>query len=274
MAQKDGNKAPVLEISIESLERIAKTIGEMDSTIQSAGGKESVARKAVAEAITEETRDVWEPTVNDFERYLKELDEPKVLVGLIEHMVATLESFKPVADEVVAQVVKEKHQGSATDIAAIKEKRAVQVKTFQALRLILEGAGMDVSSVEEPKALRGGGRPAGGGGGTVKVKGKYIFLKDGKPLADSQQGSFSSLSWYGTTGLQIVDGEIVAVDDKKKHLGAKELAAYLAKNGINYGQDDEWEIALPNGRTIGARRNPDADEKSESTEATSGEAAA
>jgi len=246
--------AKQVSISADMLKDHAAKITQIDSQIAAATGNDASVRKAVIEELATANSDQVNSVAGKIVEQLKKLD-PAVLVGLQARVEEAFSGeLKALTDDVINSKMKEK-VGEGVDVNALKETRKAELDAFKALKTILDSVGIDTSDVPEPK--RSGGRSSGGG--TVKSgknKEGYRFTLDGKDRPDSQN-SFSSLAFYATEGLKVdpSTGDVVVREkgDEGK-LGSKELKELLAKNGIKFGEQDEWSLTLPNGKVIGARR--------------------
>ena len=69
---------------------------------------------------------------------------------------------------------------------------------------------------------------------------------DGSPRPPSQN-SISSLTFYSTVNCEGGQGD-------PPRWTTAQLKEFLAAQGVNWGQDDEWSVELPNGKVISARR--------------------
>lgn len=254
MAKGDSKQ---VTISVDQLQERANRITEIDSKIAAASGNDSQIRKALIEEMlsqnAEPVTSLYDSVIGQF----KSLDGP-VLVGLVAKLEEAMKGeLKTLTDSVVDEKVKAQASTEGVDVNALKEQRKQEVELFRALYTMLDSLGLDVSEIKEPKRS-GGGRPAGSGGGkSGKNKEGYRFSIDGKDRPDSQN-SFSSLAYYATEGLKDpveAGGEITtAAEGEKSRLTSKALRTWLEQQGVKYGEQDTWEIKLPNGKVIGARR--------------------
>jgi hypothetical protein len=246
------------EISLESLEALGKQIAEVDQKIGAASGNEAAVRKSIAQAFVTENSEAVEKLVKQVLNTLEKADNVGLMIGVMDRLPDALEeAFSERTDELIDGKVKEATSGSAEDIAALKEGRKAQVEQFRALKIILEtNFKVDTSSVPEPK--RGGGRAAGSG---TKKSGRNTeglrYSLNGKERPASQN-SFSALAYHSTLGC------------------AEQLREFLTGKGITVGKpgegDDTWDVELPNGNKIGARRLADdefVDAKDDETEGDS-----
>lgn len=257
-------KAQQATISIDALKELHEQLSGLDAQIAAAGGNEAAARKAVLEQLVSENQDSVDKVLTQL-RGILDGAEPALLAGLTERINTTLtEVYKPKIDEYVKGQVEERTKGNKDNVTALKESRKALVERDKALRTILTTFDIDVSEVPEPK--RGGGRPAGSGGGSGKSgrnRENYRFSIDGKARPDSQN-SLSSVTFYATAGCPKALGKS---EDEKMKWGTQELKDFLAEQGVKYGEDDTWEVTLPNGKKVGAVREAAPAEGETQTEA-------
>lgn len=241
----DTKKKQEISVSLEQLEDIAKQITEIDTKISAASGSEAQMRKSIAQGLAAENSEQVDGIVGQVVTQFEKLEVP-VLAGLIDRLEDALkEKFKPTIDSFVDERVKAQGQGSAEDVAALRETRKARVEGFRALKTILDTFGIDTESVPEPK--RAAGRPSGSGGSkSGKNKEGYQYTMDGKDRPPSQN-SFSSLAFYSTNGC-------AGTEEKPERWGSSQLKTFLAENGVNFGTDESWEVTLPNKTVIGARK--------------------
>lgn len=239
-------KAKEISVSLDQLEEIAKAITEIDTQITAASGSEAQVRKGIAQGLASENAEQVDGIVGQVLSQFETLDVP-VLAGLLDRLEDSLkEKFNERINTYIDERVKASGTGSDVDVAALREARKAKVESFRALKTILDTFGVETESVPEPK--RAAGRPAGSGGGSKSGKNKegYQYSMDGKDRPPSQN-SFSSLAYYATEGC-------AGTEDKPERWGAQQLKDFLKANGVNFGQDETFEVKLPNGRVIGARR--------------------
>jgi hypothetical protein len=259
------------EISLESLEALGKQIAEVDQKIGAASGNEAAVRKSIAQAFVTENSEAVEKLVKQVLNTLEKADNVGLMIGVMDRLPDALEeAFSERTDELIDGKVKEATSGSAEDIAALKEGRKAQVEQFRALKIILEtNFKVDTSSVPEPK--RGGGRAAGSG---TEKSGRNTeglrYSLNGKERPASQN-SFSALAYHSTLGCAEKDGK-----GNDQRWGVEQLREFLTGKGITVGKpgegDDTWDVELPNGNKIGARRLADdefVDAKDDETEGDS-----
>ena len=180
-------------------------------------------------------------------REFEKLDAP-VLAGLLDRLEDSLkDKFKTTIDAFIDERVKSQASDSSVDVGALREARKAKVEGFRALKTILDTFGIDTETVPEPK--RAAGRPAGGGSSAKSGKNKegYQYTMDGKPRPPSQN-SFSSLAYYSTEGC-------AGTAEKPERWGVAQLKSFLEQQGVKFGQDDSWDVELPNGKKIGAQRD-------------------
>lgn len=252
-----------ISLSIGALEDLSKKIAEADTQIAAATGSEAQIKKAYVEQVVAENAEAVGKVLARVIEQLQKLDT-NILVGLTSRLEETLKTeFAPKIDEYVSSQVKDTAKVSDDELTKLKEARKALVEQDKAIRTILSSFGLDTSTVPEPK--RGGGRPAGSTSGSGAKSGKnkenYQFTMDGKDRPSSQN-TFSSLAYYATTGVPKALGQSEKEDDR---WGAKQLKEFLASQNVKFGEDDTWEVTLPNNRKIGARRLPVTEAPAEAT---------
>lgn len=257
-------KAQGVTVSLEQLEDIAKQITEIDTQISAASGSEAQVRKSIAQGLATENSEAVDTIVGQVLTQFEQLEVP-VLAGLLDRLEDALaEKFKERINGFIDERVKAQASDSSVDVGALREARKAKVEGFRALKTILDTFGVETESVPEPK--RAAGRPAGsGGGGSKSGKNKegYQYTMDGKDRPPSQN-SFSSLAYYSTEGC-------AGTEEKPERWGAAQLKDFLAGQGVKFGEDETWEVELPNKKKIGARKA--AELSADAEEAASEEAA-
>lgn len=221
-------------------------------------------RKSIAQGLATENSDQVDGIVGQVVTQFEKLDVP-VLAGLIDRLEDALkEKFKPTIDSFIDERVKSQGSSSADDVAALRETRKARIEGFRALKTILDTFGIDTASVPEPK--RAAGRPSGSGGAkSGKNKEGYQYIMDGKDRPPSQN-SFSSLAYYSTNGC-------AGTEEKPERWGSEQLKSFIAEQGVTFGTDESWEVKLPNGTVIGARKAPELVSGSDEAPASEEEAA-
>jgi hypothetical protein len=243
-------KKQEISVSIEQLEDIAKQITEIDTQISAASGSEAQVRKSIAQGLASENSEVVDKIVDQALTQFEKLEAP-VLAGLLDRLEDALkEKFKPTIDAFIDERVKaQSSDENAVNVTALREARKAKVEGFRALRTILATFLGDeaVEAVPEPK--RAAGRPSGSGGGAKSGKNKegYQYVMDGKDRPPSQN-SFSSLAYYSTLGC-------AGTEEKPERWSSDQLKSFLAEQGVNFGTDETFEVKLPNGKTVGARKD-------------------
>lgn len=229
-------------ISVEDLQALADEITKIDTQIAAATGSDAAIRKGIAENLATENAETVDKVVAQIVAGLESMSLP-VVIGLRSKLDDVLnEKFDAAIKEFLDGEVEKATSGSKDDLDKLKADRKEALDNFRALKTILDTFKFDTSSVPEPKSRRGGG---GGGGSAKSGKNKegYQFTMDGKNRPPSQN-SFSSLAFYSTLGCA---GE-------NDRWGVAQLKDYLVEKGVKYGEDDTWEVELPNKTKIGARR--------------------
>lgn len=249
-----------VQINAEALQNLATKINEMDTTLASASGNDSAARKSFIEQVTSKHSDEVDGLVASLIEQLKG-KEPELLVGLVNRLNESLKTdLEPVVNGWVDIEFPKTKVDSNVDVAALKEERKSQITLFKALREVLNTFKIKNDHIPDPKRS-GGGRPVGsttgsGEGKSGLNKENYRYWLDGKKRPKSQNG-ISSLCYYSTEGVPAkLDPENKA---PRKRWSTKELKDFLKNQGIDFGTQDEWEVELPNGKKIGATRFSDAD---------------
>lgn len=236
-------------LDLSALEDVAKEITALDTQISAASGSESAAKKALAQELATTHKDRVDEIVSKIIEQMNNLDL-EIVIGIVDSLDDQVtETFKPAIDELLDDRVAKTLAGSKEGLDKLKESRKAKLESFKALRVVLEGFGFEVDQVPEPKrATRGTG---GGSTGPKSAKNKegYQYLMDGKNRPPSQN-SFSSLAYYATEGVPAK----VNPDDNTPRWGTAQLRSALAEAGIKFGEDDTWELKLPNDKVISARR--------------------
>lgn len=248
-ASTSGN----VTLDVDTLSRFAKEIAGLDEQISAAGGSEAAIRKSVSTRILAENSTVVSQVTDTLVAEMHKLPSA-VIVGLLERLPeAMAEEFEAQISEVVDAQVEELTKSVKGNVEPLKELRRTKVEMFKATKAILEGFGMDVSSVPDPK--RAGGRTAGstssdGPTKTGKNNENYRYSMNGKDRPKSQN-TFSSLAYYSTVGC-------AGTEAAPERWSTKQLKDFLVENGIKWGKpgdgQDEWSINLPNNTVIAARR--------------------
>lgn len=264
--EKTMSKASAQEVKIDisQLEGIAGDIASLDAQISATSGSDAQVKKSISERLATENADKVEQVVTGLVKSLESLD-PGVKAGVVNRVETVLkDQFGEEIDTFLTAEVEKVTAGSKDDVAKLREARKERLEAFKALKVILDSFGIDTSAVPEPK--RSAGRRSGGGSSpkTGKNKEGYRYSLDGKDRPNSQN-TFSSLAYYSTMGC-------AGTEEKPDRWGVKQLKEHLAESGVNFGEDDTWEVELPNGHKIGARRF--TDEEAAEMEASNDEKAA
>lgn len=255
--QPEAPKKPAeqITISLDALTDLGKQITEIDTKIASASGSDAAAKKALVEQLATENAERITQGTDQIVSALADVPLD-VLVGLVTRLE---ERIKAEFGEKISTFLDEKYASTAgtskEEASKLREIRKNRVVKFKALREVLESFGQDTASVPDPKRS-GGGRPVGSGGssggGTKSGMNKegYRYVMDGKDRPPSQN-SFSSLAYYATTNCPTSDGS--------KRWTSNRLREFIKDQGVTFGEDDVWEVELPNGKKIGARRFTEED---------------
>jgi hypothetical protein len=272
MAGKDnakGGSGQQVMLSAEELEKIGTQIAGLDTKIASASGSDTAARKAWVEQLINENADTVNGIADSVVKQLGDLDMP-VLVGLLTRLEDRLKAdLAPKVDQYVASEFPKTQTTGKEEVEGLRTQRKELLNNFKALRAVLDAFNIDSSHIQDPKRS-GGGRPAGSGTGSGVGKSGankegYRYSIDGKPRPKSQN-SFSSVAFYATDGCpaKVLESEGLTPDEAKakassKKWGATELKAFIAEQGVNFGEQDEFEVTLPNGKKVSARRFTEQD---------------
>lgn len=236
-------------IDLASLQELGSKINEIDTSISAATGSEAAVRKSISAGFASENAEEIEKIVATLLPQFGKLEVP-VLAGLLDRLPeAMLEEYEPKVKELIDAQVETATAGAKGDLTKLREERKAKVDAFKALKSILEQFQIDTSSVPDPK--RGGGRPAGSGGGAAKTgrnKENYRYSMDGENRPPSQN-TMSSLAYYSTMGC-------AGTAEKPERWSTQQLKDFLVEQGVTWGLegDDTWQVELPNKRVIAARR--------------------
>jgi hypothetical protein len=256
-------------IDINALETKAASIKEIDAKLASANGNEKQAIKAVTESLVAENAESIDGLLNKVLDQLAKQDLT-LLIGIGEKF---SDAFNDKFGEKITEIVSAKVAETTTtlskdEVNALREQRKNELGQFRALKDILDSVGVDTSAVEEPKRAGGGGGKGGSSSKSGKNREGYQFTLDGKDRPVSQN-TFSSLAYYATTGCPKAAGEM---DDEKARWGTAQLKEFIASQNVKFGEDETWEVTLPNGRKVGARRVAELEAASSSDEAEAADA--
>lgn len=241
-----AKESSAVTLDIGNLEAAAKEIQEIDTKISAATGSEAAIKKATAERLATENADRVDSIVSQVVDQLRNVDVP-TLVGLVDKLNDAVEDeFSTQIDEFLKAEVDKQTAGSKEDVSKLREDRKAKVEAFRALKTILETFGTDTSSVPEPKRSAGRGGSGAGAAKTGLNKERYRFKMDGNDRPNSQN-TLSSMAYYATLGC-------AGTEEEPERWGTAQLRKFLEDNGVKYGEQDEWEVTLPNGTKIGARR--------------------
>lgn len=244
-------------VSLDALAALKGKIDHIDQQIGAASGSEKAVRESVVSQIETETAAHVGPVVSSFIENFRQLPvEVRVAFAsrlpdaIAETVGGEMDAY---VDERVAAITK----GVDANVEPLKAQRKDILSKFQALREVLDMLSIDTSSVPEPKRSAGGrssGSRSSGGSSTAKGlnKDRYRFYIDDKAQPPSQN-TRSALAYHATDGCAPNDAQ-----GKKVRWGVEQFFAHLVEKGINYGPpgegDDNWEVTLPNGKVVKARR--------------------
>lgn len=265
-----GGGGAAIPVSADTLAEFAKRITDLDAKIAAASGSDAQAKRAWIDSLIAQNQAEVDGYVNSLIEQLGNIDLP-ILVGLVTRLEERVKSdLEPRVTAYVDEEFPKSQTDTQEDVGQLRETRKELLVQFRALREVLKTFKIDTDHIPEPRR-GGGGRPAGsgGGGGASAKSGNnkegYRYLMDGKPRPPSQN-SFSSLAFYATNGCpaKVLEQQGLSPEEAKqkaesKKWGAPQLKTYLQQEGVNFGQDDTWEVTLPNGTKIGARRFTEQD---------------
>lgn len=239
---KDGPQAISLDVSV--LVNLKSEIDALQTQVAAVSGNDAAVRKQIANDLAEQNADQIDSYVGQLVENLNTLEVP-VLIGLRSKIEDALSAnfdakVKAFLDERVEQAT----AGSADNVQTIKDDIKAKIEEFRSVKTILDSFGVDTSGVEEPKPRRGRGSGSGAPK-SPKNKEGYRYSLDGKERPDSQN-LISALCFYSTVGCD--------PDNPEDRWSTKQLKSFLAEQGVNFGEDDTWEVTLPNGKVISARR--------------------
>lgn len=246
-----------IQISADELGGLATKISELDTKIASASGSDTAAKKAFVEGLVAQNADQVNSSVDGLIEQLRAV-EPAVLAGMVARLEERIKAdLEPTVNEFVDAEFAKQQPADKADVGALREQRKELFTQFRALREVLGTFKIDTSHIPDPKRS-GGGRPAGSGGGGSRRSGEnkegYRYLIDGKGRPPSQN-TFSSLAFYGTIGVP----KAVNPSDTTERWGAPQLKDFIKEKGVNFPEDVTWEVDLPNGKKIGARKMTEQD---------------
>lgn len=267
-------KVMELNLSMDALTENSAKIAAIDTQLAAASGNEASVKKALVEKVALAHHEAVDSIVEKVIASLsKQPDE--IIVGLTYRLSEALDTtFAPKVDAYITEQVKSTVSASQEQIEGLKAQRKELITIDQALRTVLRSYGFkdEVDATPEPKRA-GGGRRAESTGGTVKSgknKEGYRYQLDGKDRPNSTN-TFSSLAYFSTKGVPKALNEAEKADAR---WGVKQLRDFLVEKGIKFGEADTWELELPNGRKIGARRLTAEEQKEMDSEEATTEAEA
>lgn len=239
------------EISREGMLAIRARIAQIDEATKGVK-RTGVSQKDIRERIEHDHADNGTEVADRIRTGVLEQVDNETLVALVPFLDGVVKEIKAKAKEAVKAAAKatpvETPQGDS-NVKALREERKQLVKTFSAIKGVMTKFKQDVSDVDDPPKLRQGG---GGGGRKKSEASGYQFYLNGKPVGESQN-RLSSLAYAATVGL----GTRKSKDGKTRML-TKELETYIKENGVDYPNQQEWEISLPNGSVIGGKKEATA----------------
>lgn len=253
-----GNTAApkTLTLSVEALVALKAEHAAASEAVNGARGKVSALKASVIEGVNTTLRNIdstWVLHTLCDRLGIADLASPQG-VRLAEVLGEVRETLKTGANVYVTEKVKSLK--GEVDTSELTARRDAIAARFDAMRTLLDSAGIDVASVEPIKAARTAST-APRDASTPTTRGVKTFTMrysiDGKELAESQQ-SLSSLAWYGYS-----------------KAGVLALKAILATNGIE-DMNTDWSVTLPNGKTVSARRVDLTPAEAETVEALTPEA--
>lgn len=247
-------------IELSSLAEIAQQIIKVDSDLAAAQGNEAAMRQSVIDKVVAENKPAIDAVVQtllpQFGGGVVNGEQvpglsPAVLVGVFYELPKAMgEEFSGQIDEIVGKKVADLAAGVKESVDPLKAMRKELVETFKAMESILKHLHIDTSSVPLPK--RSGGRPSGSGGGrgsgkTGRNNENMRYFIDGKPQPASQN-SLSSTNWYSSMGC-------AGTPEAPDRFTTAAFKEFLTANGVDFsGAVDTWEVKLPNGKTVSARK--------------------
>jgi len=233
-------------VDVEYLRYLVKQIGSVDERISAASGSEAAIRNSVTSTIAAENSEGVQQVLDGFLPPFRSLPV-EVMIGFMHVLSDRIEDeFGTPMQEYIDARVKTLSESAKTDVTPLKEQRKTLLDTYDAMKLVLETLGQDVSSVPEPKRRVGGGRGSGRSTGSTAARtglnsDRYRYQLNGKNLPPSQN-SLSSAAYYGTMGC---DGTA----ETPRRWGVAQLKDFLKENGINHGKpgegQDTFSIELP-----------------------------
>lgn len=246
MAKSEQGISVNVDLLMNKYREIAAIDEKLDS-ITDAGGK-----RAIANAIVDETKDSWEKPVTSVIASLTGISDDRVLVGSYTALVKALrESFNERVDKFLTE--QKESQGtevvqlSADEISALTTQRRQLNEEFKALEQVLELFDMDTSNVPRPKKRTGSRGKRG-----PRVFSKYVFSIDGTERTASQ----NSLSSIANT---VCKGEGFENDWK-----SGDLRTFLSEQGIDLtNPPDSFSVTLPNGKVLSAQKQEAGEDEEE-----------
>jgi hypothetical protein len=245
--------APTVTLSLESLQLIGKRVNQLDEQISAASGSEQAVRTSVLNSIATENADTVDSILQQFLTTFRSLPV-EVRVGFTHRFEdAVTDDTGAEMDAYVDERIKVLSASAKQDTQPLKDARKTAVDEFRSMKTVLEMLKIDTSSIPEPK--RAGGRTAGAARtGNSAAKGfnkdRYRYSIDGKEQPPSQNTA-SATAFYSTKGC-------AGTAEKPEKWGTKTWREFIAAQGVTMGEpgkgNDTWEVTLPNGVKVSARR--------------------
>lgn len=256
--------AQQFSLSTDKLVDLQNSISDLDKRLAAKTGgedaKREVAKNTLLDKYETETDQRMDNLLPQIEKSVPNRDEFIALLAAIQESFIQGE-FREALNKYLDQVVAEQPAEDETSEETLKDERKKKVDLFKSVKQILESFGVDVSGFKDPTRS-----PRGSSSSTTKTgfnKEQYRFLINGTP-ATKANNVISAIIYQNTEGMEMKDGEPVmyegAGDKTKVRIGTKQFKDWLAvKLGATWGAKDEWEITLPDGKKIGARRFTEQD---------------
>lgn len=219
-----------MQVTPDALREVKREIDKLDEQLDlSLGAGSATRKKSVISEIVDETQENWKQLVDRVTETISKVDDPKIVCGTVHALLSTLNS---VFDEDISEFLDKELENrkdentkklSGEELEKVKEKRAELLKTFKALKSVLEvlGAEKEIASIGNPKIRRGG---AG------KRKPRITSLYHYRVNETDLQGDADSLSTVATMC----------------GIGTRELKKFISDQKIDLKKPPaEWEAKLP-----------------------------